>query len=66
MGGSPFQRLVQFVKRSIVRDVPEELALCEFDCRKGQCMLSEWATCDRRTHQAGGELFPDDHLAEKP
>ena len=54
-----FRRLVRFVKRTIVTDVPEDLALCEFDCRRGQCQQDEWDTCDRRIRKAAGELFPD-------
>ena len=57
--GNPLRRLIQFVKRGIVADVPEPIALCEFDCRKGQCLQGEWAACDRRIHKASGELFPD-------
>jgi len=66
MGGNPLQRLVQFVKRGIVGDVPEAIAICEFDCRKGQCQQGEWAACDRRIHRASGELFPDGPGTEKP
>jgi curli biogenesis system outer membrane secretion channel CsgG len=60
------QRLAQFVKRNIVDDVPEDIAVCEFDCRKGQCMMGEWAACNRRTRKASGELFPDSRRTEKP
>lgn len=41
-----------------VEDVPDDLALCEFDCRKVQCTSDEWATCERRINRAAGELFP--------
>jgi hypothetical protein len=57
-----FQRLWQFVKRQIVDDTPEDLALCEFDCRKGQCLQDEWETCGRRILKGAGELFPDARL----
>jgi hypothetical protein len=53
-----FQRLWQFVKRQTVDDAPEELTLCEFDCRKGQCQQNEWDTCGRRIRKGAGELFP--------
>jgi len=66
VGGSPLQRLIQLVKRNIVGDVPDDIALCEFDCRKGQCMQGEWAACDRRIHKASGELFPDGGGTGKP
>jgi hypothetical protein len=43
----------RWVKGQVVLDVPEESALCEFDCRKKQCILKE-ETCDRRLHKAQG------------
>jgi len=53
-----FRRLWCFVSRQVVDDAPEDMAICEFDCRKEQCMHEEWATCERRIHKASGELFP--------
>ena len=29
-------------------DVPLDIALCEYDCRKPQCLQGEWADCQRR------------------
>jgi hypothetical protein len=52
-------------KRQIIDDAPEKLAICQFDCRKGQCLQDEWETCDRRIRKGAGELFPDARL-EKP
>ena len=51
-------RLWQWVKDQIVREVPEDLVLCEYDCRKEQCTMGEWETCDRRQHDGAGELMP--------
>lgn len=42
----------------IVDDAPEDLAICEFDCRREQCTWNEWETCERRIRKAAGELFP--------
>jgi len=47
-----------WLRRQIVDDVPPEAALCEFDCRKPQCYAGEWETCERRLHNAAGELMP--------
>jgi hypothetical protein len=47
------------LKRQIVEDAPEDLGICEFDCRRGQCLQDEWGSCDRRIRQGAGELFPD-------
>jgi hypothetical protein len=55
-------RLWQFVKRQIIDDAPEELAICQFDCHKGQCTEAEWKTCERRVRKGAGELFPDSRL----
>jgi hypothetical protein len=49
-------RLWQWIKNQIVQDVPEEIALCEFDCHKQQCTEIEWQTCPRRIAWAAGEL----------
>jgi len=37
-------------------EVSSDDALCEFDCRKPQCV--EWEYCSRRLQQAAGELMP--------
>lgn len=42
----------------IVQDVPEEIAICEFDCDKPQCRFDTWACCERRLRKAAGELMP--------
>lgn len=36
------------LKSLLIADVPEDIAICEFDCRKSQCTYGEWATCQRR------------------
>jgi len=62
--GNPFHRLWRFVKGQIVDDPREDLAICQFDCRKGQCVQSEWEACDRRIHKGAGELFPSSPLGK--
>jgi len=52
-------RALRWLKDQLVREVPPEDALCEFDCRKEQCFYDEWATCERRLNRAAGELMPD-------
>jgi hypothetical protein len=51
-------QVMRWLKQQVVQDVPAELAVCEFDCRKVQCTRDEWATCERRINRAAGELFP--------
>jgi hypothetical protein len=43
---------------NLVQDVPDPLALCEFDCLKPQCTVAEWTSCERRLQRAAGELMP--------
>ena len=56
--GSLLFRFRQWVKGQIVQEVPKGIELCEFDCRKEQCAVGEWETCDRRLQHAAGELMP--------
>ena len=37
-----------WLMNEIVQDVPEENAICEFDCRKPQCTFEQWLSCERR------------------
>jgi len=53
-----FRRLRQWVTNQVIQEVPGDIALCEFDCRKQQCTIKEWATCERRISAASGELKP--------
>jgi hypothetical protein len=59
MTESTGHRLWQFVKRQILDDAPEDIAICEFDCRHVQCMQDNWGNCERRIRKGAGELFPD-------
>jgi hypothetical protein len=52
-------KLWQWLNDQTVRDVPEADGLCEYDCRKQQCVEGEWASCERRIHNAAGELWPE-------
>ncbi len=38
----------RWLKDQLVEEVPDSLALCEFGCRKQQCRMGEWETCERR------------------
>ena len=43
-----FSRIWGFVKGHVVQPVPDDDGPCEFNCRKGQCTLGEWETCEIR------------------
>lgn len=45
---SVFRRVRRWLHGQVVKEVPEDIAVCEFDCRKGQCRMGEWSTCERR------------------
>jgi hypothetical protein len=32
----------------LVPEVPEEVAVCEFECRKTECLMGNWVKCERR------------------
>jgi hypothetical protein len=42
----------------VVQDVPEDIMVCEFDCRKAQCTMVEAERCEKHQHGGAGELFP--------
>jgi len=31
-----------------VPEVPEDIAVCEFDCRETECLMGHWEQCERR------------------
>ena len=43
-------RLRCSVTDQIMQDVPSDIEVCEFDCRRSQCTLQEWETCGHRLH----------------
>ncbi len=57
-GNQPIRGVWRWLRNQIVQEVPEDSSLCEFDCRKGQCTMGEWESCDRRLNKAVGELMP--------
>ena len=41
-------RVEKVLTEQLVQEVPDDIALCEFDCRKTQCRYDEWESCERR------------------
>ena len=37
----------------LIAEVSDDIAVCEFDCRKYHCTLGEWKTCERRKSLGG-------------
>jgi len=54
-----WNRLSRWFRGQLLGEVPPEIALCEFDCPRGQCLEDEWATCQRRLTRAAGGLMPE-------
>ena len=42
-----FDKLLQWLKIPVA-EVSEEMAVCEFDCDKTECLLGDWRQCERR------------------
>jgi len=47
--------LCHWLRKQIVAEVPADLAVCEFECRKTECSSDEWICCERRISRAAGE-----------
>jgi hypothetical protein len=45
-------RLWNMIANGWIASVPEDIACCEFDCRKPFCTQHEWETCGHRLQQA--------------
>jgi hypothetical protein len=41
-------RLGRWLRSEAVQVVPEDIAVCEFECRKTTCSSAEWNECRRR------------------
>ena len=41
--------------------VPDDVAVCEFECRKRDCLMGDWERCERRRrHSRPPEETQDD------
>ena len=40
--------LLENIKAYLSAEVPDNIAACEFDCRKLECQAKDWETCPRR------------------
>lgn len=52
-----------WINDQIVSDVPDELAICEFDCRESECSSSKWESCQRRVSKNTALLG---HIVRQP
>ncbi|HYQ70966.1 MAG TPA: hypothetical protein VET88_03440 [Gammaproteobacteria bacterium] len=42
-----FGKLINWLKLPVAK-VPEEIAVCEFECARQECRLQNWEHCHRR------------------
>jgi hypothetical protein len=59
-------RLFLWIRGHLIGEVPNELALGEFDCKRSPCPEEEWETCERRITRAAGELMPESPKGMEP
>jgi hypothetical protein len=52
---SYFHRLRRWIKRRLIQDVPEDIAACEFECRRMECRQGDWQTCEKRLRGMRGD-----------
>lgn len=43
-----FDRGWRFLMDQLIQEVPESIAVCEFDCRETDCEFERWVSCERR------------------
>ena len=41
-------KLVARIRGLIIGKVPDEIAMCEFECTKTTCLAADWEACGRR------------------
>ena len=49
-----FGKLLNWMKIPIAK-VPEEIAVCEFECEEHECLLHDWEHCERRLHTSDSQ-----------
>jgi hypothetical protein len=50
----------QYLKDQIIQMVPDEIAICEFDCHREHCLMDNWKTCaNRKKYLLASNQLPD-------
>ena len=44
-----FEKLLDWMKIPVA-SVPEDIAVCEFECGERECRQQDWEHCERRLH----------------
>ncbi len=51
------RRLWEWIVGHWVSNVPAEIMVCEFECKKEQCLQGEWDTCEHRILRSAEQLL---------
>ncbi|MGD2113175.1 MAG: hypothetical protein PVI50_07305 [Gammaproteobacteria bacterium] len=54
-----FGNLFGWLKRP-VEEVPDDIAVCEFECRRTQCRQGDWQHCERRLQASAAPSLEQD------
>ena len=50
------RNLWRWLQGQMVQDVPDSIAVCEFECRPASCRRDEWERCEHRLRDAAARL----------
>ena len=56
--------LGRWLKAQLIAEVPDDLAICEFECRESECCFDGWANCVRRISHMREVPVPLRHSAD--
>ena len=45
---SLFDRGWRFLVDQLIQEVPDSIAVCEFECRETECTMERYVSCERR------------------
>jgi hypothetical protein len=51
---NPVVRLARWLRNQVVQYVPENIAVCEFECLETTCTSAKWNECRRRREMTPG------------
>ena len=43
----------RLIKNQWIQEVPEEISICEFECRNPECQGAQWVACQKRLRDGG-------------
>jgi hypothetical protein len=55
---SSHRKLWRWIRILVVQDAPEDIAPCEFECRRPECRQGDWEVCEKRLHRVSEGAGP--------